>query len=101
MKGVPFFIGDEAAAAGYRLAGFETRCCEPGETRRVLEQLVEEGTASLILVAAPHASRAGEAMLMSLTRALDPPVTVVHDAAATEAPPDLARRVRAELGVGS
>lgn len=100
MKAVPYFIGDEAAAAGYRLAGFRVRPCGPDGAAGVLDELLSEGSASLILLAAPHARRVGDERLRRLTRDCDPPVTVVRDAAGTAAPPDLARRVKAMLGVG-
>lgn len=100
MKAAPHFIGDEAAAVGYRLAGFRVRSCAPGDAAGILDEVLSRGSASLILLAAPHARRVGDERLRRLSRACDPPVTVVRDAAGTEAPPDLARRVKAMLGVG-
>lgn len=101
MNAAPHFIGDEAGAAGYRLAGFEVRSCGPDEAPAVLDEVLSQGAASLVLLAAPHARHLGEDRLLELMRACDPPVAVVRDAAGTAAPPDLARRVRAMLGVGA
>ena len=97
----PHFIGDEAGAAGFRLAGFAVHACEPAETRHVLEEVLAAGEATLVLLASPHAGRLESGRLQSLIRDCDPPVSVVADAAATAVPPDLARRIRAMLGVAT
>lgn len=101
MSARPHFVGDEAGAAGFRLAGFAVTPCDPGDARRVLEDVLADGEASLVLLASPHAGRLEARWLESLIRACDPPVSVVSDAAATEALPDLGGRIRAMLGVAT
>lgn len=100
MSAALHFIGDEPAAAGFRLAGFRVHACEPGEAGAVLDRVLAGEAADLVLLAAPHARRVGAGRLDALARACDPPVTVVGDAAGVEAPADLAGRVRSMLGVG-
>lgn len=101
MNARPVFIGDEAAAAGYRLAGLAVLNCDPAETADALDRVLEKGSATLVLLAATHAAMLGAERLERLQRACDPPLTVVRDAAASSPMPALERRLRAQLGVAT
>lgn len=101
MKAGPVFIGDEAAAAGYRLAGLTVLACDPARASAALARVLAEGTATLVLIAAPHAERLGGDVLDRLRADCAPPLTVVRDAAASRPLPDLEHRLRAQLGVAT
>jgi len=101
MNNLPVFIGDEAAAAGYRLAGLAVVSCEPAETADALARVLAEGSATLVLLAATHAAALDPEHRERLQAACAPPLTVVQDAAASESLPDLERRLRARLGVAT
>jgi hypothetical protein len=96
----PVFIGDEASAAAWRLAGFDARIVAPREFAALWPQLLREQPPLILVAAACAAALPGEALDAALAR-LDPPVAVVPDVANTAAPPDLLPRVRASLGIGA
>jgi vacuolar-type H+-ATPase subunit F/Vma7 len=93
----PVFIGDELAAAGFRLAGVGVRVPAAGlETAALAEA---RRTAPLVLVCAAVAARIDELALRAALVAVAPLVVIVPDAQGTVAVPDLAARLRAQLGL--
>jgi len=93
-----WYIGDEATAAGYRLAGAETRVPAEGETAEVYRRAVADG-ADLILLSAEHAAELEAAELDAALVGLRPLTAIVPDAFGRRAPPDVAREVRIALGI--
>ncbi len=93
---VPVFLGDEVTAAGYRLAGASIRIPEPGRESEALARAL--ASAELVLVAAAVAARIEPGRLRRALAALLPLVVVVPDL--SEVPvPDVATRLRAQLGL--
>jgi vacuolar-type H+-ATPase subunit F/Vma7 len=93
-----WYIGDEATAAGYRLAGAERRIPAEGETAEVYRRAVADG-ADLILLSAKCAEDIGGAELAAALVALRPLTAIVPDAFGRHTPPDVAREVRLALGI--
>jgi len=94
----PVFIGDEATAAGYRLAGLAVEVATPAQARVRLDAARRNG-APLILLTAECARAIPADELDAALEAFAPPVLIVPDAAGRVAPPDMAARVRAALGI--
>lgn len=93
---VPIYLGDEAGAAGYRLAGVQIRIPAQGEERAALQDARER--APLVLVSAAVAAHIDARALREALAALTPPVVVVPDTQAQVARPDLVARLRGQLG---
>ena len=93
-----WYIGDEATATGYRLAGAETRVPAEGETAEVYRRAVADG-AELILLSAERTHEIDAAELDAALVALRPLTTIVPGAFGHRAPPDVAREVRIALGI--
>jgi vacuolar-type H+-ATPase subunit F/Vma7 len=93
----PVYLGDELAAAGFRLAGVETSVPEHGGEAAALAAACE--TAPLVLVSAAVAARIPEGAMRAATAALTPLVLVVPDLASATPLPDLAARLRRQLGL--
>lgn len=94
------YIGDEATAAGFRLAGVQAWVPDPGDAVETLRRAAGDG-AELLLLSAPFAARLPLAELeAALVREL-PLVAVVPDVYGRGTPPDLAHEVRAALGIES
>jgi vacuolar-type H+-ATPase subunit F/Vma7 len=91
------YLGDEIGATGYRLAGAQVRVPAPGAETAALQQAC--GRAALVLVAASAAARIDGAVLQRALCALAPLVLVVPDALGTTPLPDLAARLRTQLGL--
>jgi vacuolar-type H+-ATPase subunit F/Vma7 len=95
---LPVYIGDETSAAGYRLAGLVVRT--PGAEDDPGIWIREAAAqAPLILLGAGIARRLPAAELDRLLAGITPAVVVVPDVPGGTPPPDLARRMRAQLGV--
>ena len=94
---VPVYIGDAVSAAGYRLAGLRVHV---PDTAELLAQ-VEEATvdASLVLLGADIAAQLPVAALDRLLSGVAPAVVVVPDVRGQAVLPDLANRLRQQLGV--
>lgn len=92
------YIGEEIAAAGFRLAGLATRVPGAGEETAVL--LEELGRGALILLSAPVAGRIAEPILRRALAAAKPFALVLPGGAGLPAGHDIAARVRMQLGVG-
>ncbi len=93
----PVYLGDEVSAAGYRLAGAAVRTPRVGEGAAALAQAC--GQAPLVLLSAAVAAGIGERQLRAALSALSPLVLIVPDLQAQVPLPDLAARLRAQLGL--
>ena len=94
---VPIFLGDELGAAPWRLAGLRTIVCEPGREAAALEEARSE--APWVLVSAACAERIAAPLLQRAMAATAPLVIVVPDPQGRAPMPDLAARLRAQLGM--
>ena len=93
------FIGDEVAAAGWRLAGVDARVAVPGTEGEVLARSLDD--ARLVLVAVEAAARIPEAQLRAALRRLTPITVVVPDLREAVPYPDVAARMKRQLGIES
>ena len=93
----PVYLGDEVSGAGFRLAGMQVRVPERGTEAAALAAARAE--APLVLVSASIAARIGEADLRAARAALAPLVLVVPDIDNATPVPDLASRLRRQLGL--
>ena len=91
------YIGDEATAAGFRLSGAQVVIPEAGEEAAALATARE--SASLVLVSAFAAARIPPRDMDAATLALAPLTLIVPDLRDDIAPPDLASRLRGQLGL--
>jgi hypothetical protein len=93
----PYYLGDEISAAGYRLAGAQVAVPAPGEESAAFA--AARAAAPLVLVSAAVAARIpGREMRGALT-ALSPLTLIVPDLAGIVAVPDVASRLRRQLGL--
>jgi len=93
----PIYLGDEVSAAGYRLAGALVRSPAAGEETAALAWA--RSRSPLVLLSAAVAACIGEAALRAALSALTPLVLVVPDLQGEVPLPDLAARLRAQLGL--
>jgi vacuolar-type H+-ATPase subunit F/Vma7 len=93
------FIGDEVTAAGFRLAGARVYPCPPGDAAALFRQLASRHP--LLVLTAEAAARVPEELLQQAAARGRPLLLVVADAAGREAPPDPARALRRQLGMGA
>jgi vacuolar-type H+-ATPase subunit F/Vma7 len=93
----PVYIGDEVEAAGYRLAGLEVRVPGRDELLAAIRTACE--TAPLVLIGAATARDIPAAELDRLLARITPPVVIVPDVRRRAGLPDLATRLRGQLGV--
>ena len=93
----PVYIGDEVTAAGYRLAGVEVRVPARDDANAAFDDACAH--ASLVFVSAAIARHIDPAGLRAALAALRPLVLIVPDAQGTMARPDLAARLRGQLGM--
>ena len=93
----PVFLGDEVSAAGFRLAGAVVRTPARGEETAAF--LAARREAALVLVSADVAARIDAATLRGAALAPAPLVAIVPDLQGATAPPDLAARLRTQLGL--
>ena len=92
-----WYIGDEATALAYRLAGVETRVPGAGETPAVYARAVEDG-ADLVLLASRNAAELGTEVLGAALTSLRPLVELVPDWQGRDEPAEVARGIRLALG---
>jgi vacuolar-type H+-ATPase subunit F/Vma7 len=91
------FIGDEATAAGFRLAGVSVRVPASGaETAALCEEV---SRAALVLIGRGAAERVDPHELQLALALASPLVLVLPDAAGLPPDVDVAARVRLQLGV--
>lgn len=93
----PVYLGDEVSAAGYRLAGALVRTPQAGEEKAALAWAC--GQAPLVLLSAAVAAGIGDKALRTTLAATVPLVLIVPDLQGEAALPDLATRLRAQLGL--
>lgn len=93
----PIYLGDEASAAGYRLAGARVHVPAPGEEAAALAQARAE--APLVLLGAALAARIPESALRAAQAATAPLLLVVDDVSGGSTATDLPQRLRAQLGM--
>jgi vacuolar-type H+-ATPase subunit F/Vma7 len=94
---VPVYIGDAVSAAGYRLAGLRVHVPDTAELLAQVEQATVD--ASLVLLGADIAAQLPVAALDRLLSGVAPAVVVVPDVRGQAVLPDLAYRLRQQLGV--
>jgi vacuolar-type H+-ATPase subunit F/Vma7 len=90
------YLGDEVSAAGYRLAGATARTPGAGEETAALA--LAQGQAPLVLVSVAVAKAIEQSALRVALSAPAPLVLIVPDLHG-DAPPDLATRLRGQLGL--
>ena len=93
-----WYIGDEATAAGYRLAGAEVRVPATAEVPEVFRR-VRTGDAELILLSAQSAGALPPAELDEALMGTRPLVAIVPDAYGRHPAPDVAHTARLALGI--
>jgi vacuolar-type H+-ATPase subunit F/Vma7 len=93
-----YYIGDEATAAGYRLAGAEVRVPPAAEVTDVFRR-ARESEAELILLSAQFVGALPAEDLEAALLGSRPLVAIVPDAHGRHATPDVAREVRLALGI--
>jgi vacuolar-type H+-ATPase subunit F/Vma7 len=93
-----YYIGDEATAAGYRLAGAEVRVPSPAEAAETFRRAHERDT-DLILLSAEVAAQLPQEELAAAVLGERPLVAIVPDVHGRHAAPDVARDVRLALGI--
>jgi vacuolar-type H+-ATPase subunit F/Vma7 len=91
------YLGDAVSAAGYRLAGALVRTPSAGEEASALAWA--RAHAPLVLLSSSVASHIGEAVLRAALSALAPLVLIVPDLHGEVPLPDLATRLRSQLGL--
>lgn len=94
---IVIYLGDEATAAGFRLAGAQVRLPAAGEEAACLAQAQQDG--QLILVSADLAARIPHKPLESALAALAPLTLVVPDLLGRQSVPDRAQRLRRRMGM--
>jgi vacuolar-type H+-ATPase subunit F/Vma7 len=93
----PCYIGDEATAAGFRLAG--ARVLTPDEGEEAAAFALARTDAPLVLVSAAIVPRLRGRVLEAALAALAPLTLIVPDLRGEAPLPDLAARLRRELGL--
>jgi len=93
----PVFIGDEVTAAGFRLAGVRVRSPKEGDLQGLLEWA--NSSTSLIYITAEYAAALEDEQQHRLLAQLYPPVVVIQDIRSNTPVQDLAKQLRAQLGV--
>lgn len=90
-------MGDEVSAAGFRLAGAEVHSPTALEAGALFRRLRDEF--ELLILTAEAAEQVPGELLQQAVDQGHPLVLVVPDAAERMQPPDLATRVREQLGM--
>ena len=93
----PVFLGDEVSVAGWRLAGADARVPAAGEEGAALAAALAQ--APLVIVSADIAAQIPEPALRAALRALSPLTVVVPDLRGTAPFPDVAVRMKHQLGI--
>ena len=94
---VPCYIGDEVTAAGYRLAGASTIVPPAGAEGQALASA--RVSASLVLISSGIAARIPPRELARACASFAPLTLIVPDLREEAEMPDLATRLRAQLGL--
>ncbi len=91
------YLGDEVSAAGYRLAGAQLRTPSAGDETAALAWA--RGQAPLVLMSAAVAAGVDADAQRAALSAPAPLVLIVPDLIGSAPVPDLAARLRAQLGM--
>lgn len=91
------FIGDEASAVGYRLAGVQCHTPPPAQAGALFRRLREE--AGLILLTAEFAAYLQGSLLAAALREQRPPTLVIADIRGHRQPADIAEALKRQLGL--
>jgi len=91
------YVGDEASAAGFRLAGVTVIVPSPGEEAAALAEA--RSRASLVLISAATAARIAARDIEAAQAALAPLTLVVPDLRGAVPLPDPGQRLRRQLGL--
>jgi vacuolar-type H+-ATPase subunit F/Vma7 len=91
------YLGDEVSAAGYRLAGAQVQVPAAGDATGALTRACAQ--APLVLLSAALVEQIDPATLRAASTATSPLVLVVPDPQGAAMIPDLAGRLRRELGL--
>ena len=94
---VVVFIGDEVTAAGYRLCGVDVYVADVSNVGHHVKQACEYG--SLVLIGSNVVTGLASQQLDDLLASTEPPVLVVPDVRELEDVPDIASRIRKQLGM--
>ena len=94
---VPVFIGDEVSAQGYRLAGLATLVPDQGNLIAQIRRRCAQ--APLVLIDAALTRQIPAAALDELLAGTSPPVLIAPAVRGAAPLPDIATRVRRQLGV--
>jgi vacuolar-type H+-ATPase subunit F/Vma7 len=92
------YLGDEVTAAGFRLAGIETRVADAGAAADALRQALE-GEVDCVLLSGALTGAVPPALLERARQAVEPLFAVVPDVRGRDAPEDIGRAVRNALGI--
>ncbi len=92
------YLGDEARAAAWRLAGIETSSAAAFDELGAMFDAAC-GSADLVLLAATSAANLPPAVLDKARHATLPLLWVLPDTEALRSPSELAQRVRRQLGM--
>lgn len=93
----PLVISDRLTAAGFRLAGMETRVTVPDQAAKVFREALVEGRP--ILMTAELAARVPSGELERAIIQARPPVALLTDLSGHLDAPDMTGKVRRALGV--
>jgi vacuolar-type H+-ATPase subunit F/Vma7 len=93
----PVYIGDEVSAAGFRLAGARATVPDDGGEAAALADAL--AAAPLVLVSAAIAARIPWGEMAKALAALAPLTLIVPDLVGNVPIPDLAARLRRQLGM--
>ncbi len=93
----PVFIGNEVDAAGYHLAGLQIRTPSADQLLDAVQWARDH--APLVLISAELAQYLPASVVDSLLAGVTPPVVIVPTLHSRVPMPDLATRLRRELGV--
>ena len=93
----PVYVGDEVSAAGFRLAGARIRVPDEGGEAAALSDARAE--APLVLVSSAVAARIPEGDMAKAVAALAPLTLIVPDLAGAVPVPDIAAKLRRQLGM--
>ena len=96
MDGI-VFIGDELTSAGFRLTGIETVVPTADETGAAFDDARKR--AAFVILTAETAKHIRRETLDAALLGEAPLVAVITDIREHASPPDLARRLRATLGI--
>lgn len=93
----PVYLGDEVSVAGWRLTGVDALACTPREVGAALERAL--ANTSLVFISSALAAHLPAATLRAALAATAPLLVLLPDPAGEVVLPDLASRLRQQLGL--